>query len=331
MVPPMSLMSPMPPAPQPFAPPLLPLQQSPVYHAALTRIGAQASLHALSGEAVLIVTRCLPVIGQVALLSRPFDLSVPDLRHLRRSLMARALIVHAETPDDGDALGGAGWLRLAAPRGLAHLSLDGGAEDWLARMDGKWRNRLRHGMRQRLATCHRPFPHDPQHWLFHKDAAQQAVRGYRGLPPRLIAAMAAEAPGAVRLFTARQAGRIIAAMLFVRHGTGATYLIGWSDAAGRAASAHTLLMWQAMAALRDDGVRGIDLGLCDPRGAPGLARFKLGSGARLHPLGGTWAEIGALAPVHAGLRALASVSGARPGRAPMPPGAARCRDRVEGS
>lgn len=275
------------------------LQQSRLYASALSRLSASALWKDVPGGPVLAVTRRVPVMGRIALISRPGPDLPGDLRHM---LGVQALIVNAETPAQGAALARAGFVRLAKGRTIADLSLYGTPEDWLARMDGKWRNRLRHAQRQGLEFRAAPMPPDPNHWLFHREAEQQAARGYRNLPKALLAAMAAE-PGALTLFTARSAGRIIAAMLLARHGTGASYLIGWSDATGRAASGHNLLLWQAMCVLDAAGVRTIDLGTCDGCAA-GLARFKLGSGAKARELDGTWVETGALAPLHATLRAL---------------------------
>ncbi len=306
----------------PDAPPC-PLQQSRLYHQALTRLGASPVWHDLPGGPLLAVMRRFPGRGRVALISRPGH-ALP--RNLRHSLGVQALIVNAETPEQGAALAQAGFLRLAGGRTIADLSLDGTPADWLARMDGKWRNRLRHAERQGLAVTVAPLPPDPNHWVLHREAEQQAARGYRNLPKALMTAMAAE-PGALTLFTARASGRIIAAMLFARHGTGASYLIGWSDAAGRAASAHNLLLWRAMADLREGGVRAIDLGTCDSH-ALGLARFKLGSGAQARTLGGTWAETGALAPLHATLRALRRSGAASPDTGRKTPAGRPCTDRA---
>jgi hypothetical protein len=286
----------------PDAPAPLPLQQSPLYHTALTRIGADVVRHDLPCGAALVVRRRLPGLGRVALVSRAAlgDGSVG--RGLRHALGARVLIVNAETPGCAAGLHRAGFLRLATPQSIARLSLAGSGDDWLSRMEGKWRNRLRHAQRGGLDLAQAPLPPDPQHWLLHKDAAQQAARGYRNLPPALIVAMA-KTPGALCLITARHGGRCVAAMLFAHHGSTASYLIGWSHAQGRKLSAHNLSLWQAMGDLAGRGARWIDLGLCDRRAAPGLARFKLGSGAVARDLGGTWADVGPLAPLHAGLRA----------------------------
>ncbi|MDO9499733.1 GNAT family N-acetyltransferase, partial [Falsiroseomonas sp.] len=92
---------------------------------------------------------------------------------------------------------------------------------------------------------------------------------------------------ALRLWQWRQGGRARAMMCFVRHGDWATYHLGHADAAARAAGAHRVLLWQAALALRAEGVRVLDLGDINTEDAPGLARFKLGTGAELHQLGPT--------------------------------------------
>lgn len=300
-----------------LAPHPLPLQQSPLYHAALSRIGVDAARHDLPGGAALVVRRRLPALGKVALLSRAALGDGPTGRGLRHALGARVLIVNAETPGCAAGLHRAGFLRLAAPQMIARVALAGTEDDWLSRMDGKWRNRLRHAQRGGLVIAQGPLPPDPQHWLLHKDAAQQAARGYRNLPPALILAMA-QSPGALHLVSARHGGRCVAAMLFAHHGSTASYLIGWSDAQGRKLSAHNLILWEAMGDLARRGAGWIDLGLCDQRAAPGLARFKLGCGAVARDLGGTWGDVGLFAPLHAGLRGLRASLPRRATDAPAP-------------
>jgi hypothetical protein len=155
-------------------------------------------------------------------------------------------------------------------------------------MTAKWRNRLRHGLRQGVRVTCAPVPPTPRHWLFAAEALSARTLGYRPMSPAIIAAIAAARPGTARLFVARKTGGPVAAMLFLRHGRCATYQIGWSTRAGRACSAGNLLLWRAMIELGAAGCDRIDLGLADPEQDPGLARFKRGSGALLRPLGGTW-------------------------------------------
>jgi hypothetical protein len=47
------------------------------------------------------------------------------------------------------------------------------------------------------------------------------------------------------------------------------------------------MLFQAAVALREEGVRWLDLGSVDSERALGLARFKLGTGAGLKRLGAT--------------------------------------------
>ncbi len=76
-------------------------------------------------------------------------------------------------------------------------------------------------------------------------------------------------------------------MLFVLHPPHASYHIGWAGDPGRATHAHNLILWQAMGALAADGITALDLGLVETDTAPGLARFKIGAGACVRPLGAT--------------------------------------------
>ena len=80
----------------------------------------------------------------------------------------------------------------------------------------------------------------------------------------------------------------VAAMLFLRHGRLASYYIGWADEAGRKLNAHNRLLWQAMVALRQQGVTDLDLGGINTHDLPGISRFKLGTGGRVLTLAGTY-------------------------------------------
>lgn len=91
----------------------------------------------------------------------------------------------------------------------------------------------------------------------------------------------------MRLWEWRQAGAFSAGMAFVVHGQSATYHLGWASQASKAVGVHGLMLMRAAEALRAEGVRWLDLGSVDTEAAPGLARFKLGTGAELRRLGAT--------------------------------------------
>lgn len=269
---------------------LAPLPQSALWARAAAMLGAgiRPLPHPLGGFAI---ERRLPVLGPAAMISRgPRALTRARAAGLRAALGARHLVIHAETPEDGTLLAEAGFRQIAAPRWIAEVTLSPNPADMGARLRQKFRNRLRHAMGAGLIVTRRPLPADPRHWILRAEAQDARRLGYRPLPPAMIAALAAARPGAGQLFTAYLAGQRVAAMLFLRHGRAATYQISWSRPEGRAVSAGTLLMWRAMLQLQAMGVDQIDLGAADPRQAPGLARFKRGTGARLRPLGGSWLD-----------------------------------------
>lgn len=78
-----------------------------------------------------------------------------------------------------------------------------------------------------------------------------------------------------------------AAMGFVVHWVAATYHIGWASPAARARGVHGVKLTRAAEALWSEGVKSLDLGSVNDEEAPGLAHFKLGTGARLVRLGPT--------------------------------------------
>lgn len=78
-----------------------------------------------------------------------------------------------------------------------------------------------------------------------------------------------------------------AAMAVVVHGTSATYHLGWGAEAARSKGVHGLMLTHVAEGLAAEGVRWLDLGSVDSERAPGLARFKLGTGAKLRRLGST--------------------------------------------
>lgn len=296
-----------------FAPPPpetpVPLQQSGVFNLALLRMGVDLSHHALPGGSATVLMRRIRGLGLTGVVSRgpvwsdyPDHVRITGLAEMRQALDLRHLFISPETEEDGQALSQAGFVQVARPVDQARLSLEGDPEDWRRRMDQKWRNRLNHGQRQGLVVERHDLPPRADHWLFRADQAQQKHRHFRNLPHGVLAEMARVEPGSVQLFIARADREPVAAMLFLRHGTMATYQIGWSTPEGKAMSAHNLLMWHAMEALADRGHHWIDLGILNPKKTPGIDRFKMGTGAEVARMGGSWLHSAWGRPFHAYLR-----------------------------
>ncbi|OUS37534.1 GNAT family N-acetyltransferase [Rhodobacterales bacterium 56_14_T64] len=181
-----------------------------------------------------------------------------------------------------------GAVPLMSPAQVAQLDLTAPKEERRAALHQKWRNRLKHAESQNLRVTRQNMPLDPAHWLLQADAKQQGKRGYRNWPLDLTMAYVHENPSKAKLFQAFDGKEVIAAVLVLCHGTSATYHISHTTDQGRALSAHNLLMWKIMNWLAAKNYQQLDLGLINTEDAAGLARFKLGTGAQMQNLGGTW-------------------------------------------
>ncbi|QAX31735.1 GNAT family N-acetyltransferase [Leisingera sp. NJS204] len=265
-------------------PPLRALQQSPEFARALMACGQDPLLL----EGTLVLQRRLPGGLRLAMVNRA-DLSNPAplmaaLR--RRGLGHTPLILSPETP--APQLARLGAVPLVTPAHAALWDLTGTPDQRRAALHQKWRNRLNHGESQGLRLTRQNLPHDVRHWLFAADAKQQTARGYRSWPIALTLAYARENKGQAKLFQAFEGKDHVAAILILTHGSSATYHIAHTTARGKQLSAHPMLMWEAASWLANKGICRLDLGLIDTSRAAGLARFKLGTGAKAHRLGGTW-------------------------------------------
>jgi hypothetical protein len=200
----------------------------------------------------------------------------------------------------GAALAGRGLVPLVTGRTEAVMDLSRGPLALRAGLSAKWRNRLVHGEGAGLhvtigAAGGGEFGADwgtDIDWLAAGAAAQARARRHGGLPPAFTQAWLAAGGGAM-LAVARgaaagaKAAGPLAAMLFLRHGMAATYHLGLTTPEGRAAEAHRLLLWRAALALAEAGVLALNLGDIATDLNPGLARFKLGTGATAQRLGAT--------------------------------------------
>ncbi|MDP2082679.1 GNAT family N-acetyltransferase [Pseudotabrizicola sp.] len=259
-------------------------QQSAAYAMAAQATGAQmdvANLVEAGGQSLAQVQTLrrgpLQVVLRGPVWTVPLDVATRHraLRKLART--TRALIVLPE-----QSAAGLGIIPLMTPRHVALWDLSPEPADLRAAMAGKWRNALRAAERRQLKVT--LAPPRALHDLVEAEARQRASRHYVALPPRFTRAIP---QNALRLWHWRQAGCRHASMCFVRHGSWATYHLGHADLIARESGAHRVMLWHAALALRAEGVTTLDLGDVNSEDAPGLARFKLGTGAALHRLGAT--------------------------------------------
>jgi hypothetical protein len=252
------------------------LMQDPAFAAALRMCGQQT--HCLASGLIVLERR----IAGLSLLMLPRATPPGDLPHQLRAcgLHRCPLILSPETPCPVPHA-----RRIAAPRSLLQLDLGDDTPARRARLHPKWRNQLGRAEGGPLRIRHTALP--PNHPLLDAEETQSRTRRYRNWPRALTAAFATVAPRQTHLFTATLQGHAVAHMLFLTHGSRATYHIGHTTPEGRVHHAHNLILWQAMAHLARTGHTALDLGLAQADTA-GLARFKRRTGARPHQTGGTW-------------------------------------------
>ena len=171
------------------------------------------------------------------------------------------------------------------------LDLQQPEADLRAALDGKWRNRLVRAERLPGLQVHVRASLKEAQWLLERENLQRQRRGFHALPTDFVQAFIAshaDRSAAFAVASAVQGRQTLGAMLFLRHGSGATYHIGWADDEGRRLNVHNLLLWQSMLWLRAQGVARLDLGGVNTRALPGISRFKLGAGGQTLTLAGTY-------------------------------------------
>ena len=257
----------------------LPLQQSSAFGTALTLMGRHVKRVPMPGAAPVLAIRRFGV--SFAPRGPVWDTPCPQT--LRRAALR---LINAESPSP--VYRQAGYRQIMTGAYVAEIDLRGAAQDRLARAKGKWRNAWRKSQGTKLQVKQTRFDPALHDWLLREDEAQQRAKRFRTLPHDLIRAYAVAAPGDVVVFTAVMKHDVVAAMLFLRHGPVATYHLGWAGPGGRKTNAHYALLVAACDHFAAARATRLDLGTVDTDNAPGLARFKIGSGARIRPLGGTW-------------------------------------------
>ena len=260
---------------------LLPLQQHPNFARALRRIGAPVHVIDVAGAHPVHVIRRFGVNYAAR---GPVWREEPNAQTLRA---ARLRLINSNGADT-HALYAAGFRQVMTPATVAELPIFPDHCQMITRMQAKWRNIWRRAQDTPLVFSHRPFHAEKHAWLLHADLAQQKRKSFRALPHGIIHGYPAQD---TRIWQAHLDGEPAAGMLFLRHGNIATYHLGYAGMTGRKYGAHHAMLMQAAHWFAQQDVTQIDLGLLDTENTPGLARFKIGSGAVAHKLGGTWLRL----------------------------------------
>lgn len=157
-----------------------------------------------------------------------------------------------------------------------------------ARLKQKWRNRLAVAERSNLRIELAPRGKWVD-WVIEQADALRAKKGFEAPPAAFVSRLAElKAARECLVAVALDKREPVAGALFLRHGRDATYYVASSSDAGRKRNAANLVLWRAACALKESGVRILDLGVVETERSAGLARFKLGTGAEPFELAGTY-------------------------------------------
>lgn len=261
-----------------------PLVQSSAFERTCQRLGVSVTRVSQGDNTGLVQSRRLPVLGPFHLVSRgpiAVDPSAFDqLIHSIRRQFRGPLVVNA--PASMHQVGG---VKIASGADIATIPMH--APDVMrARLHQKWRNQLRKSEASPLIVTDQALDPLRHKWFLQAEAAQQKSRKYRSYPTGFLLAFAAANKGQARLYSASLEGQPVAGMLILKHGRMATYQAGITTPEGRETCAHNRLLWQVMCDLQKRQITRLDLGRADL--SPGLRRFKLGAGAEVETLGGSF-------------------------------------------
>lgn len=273
------------------------LQQHPFFGAALAGMGQPLAVVTLPGHgtAQVLSRRMRPFRKPLKLVSRgPYWPELPSAALQYEAITTLrdqgVRVINAEDTSP-QIMRAAGFRQIMTPASIGVLQLGHGPDVRRNLMSMKWRNALRKAETQNLRIEVRPYHHGIDKWVLDENEKQQMAKGFRALPSEVTQAFAIMNKGEVMIVTAARHAVPIAAMIFLRHGSVATYHVGWSSLEGRARNAHNLCLACAADQLEQDGVKLLDMGAIDTCSAPGLARFKIGVGAQVKQLGGTWLHL----------------------------------------
>jgi hypothetical protein len=262
----------------------LPLQQHPHFASALNRMGRDVRFIDVEDAAPVLTVN---LFGQRMTSRGPLWQGAPRPAALRK---AGLRLVNLDRPYEA-AMPGAGFRRIMTHAHVAELDLTTTPQARQSTMKPKWRNAWRYAQNSNLRVIEARYDAIDHAWLLKQDQANQRAKRFRSMPHALVNAYATSQPQSVRVLAGYVQDTPIAAMLFLLHGAVATYHIGWTDAVGRSLNAHHRMIITAADLFAERGCSRLDLGSIDTENAPGLARFKIGTGAGVRPLGGTWVRL----------------------------------------
>ena len=162
------------------------------------------------------------------------------------------------------------------------LDLEPDLDTLRANLKKRWRYELRKGEAEDLKI---EWSDEGKHfgWLMNEYGRDKDARGYDGASVNTMVALASEFSRGKNLLigTALLEGRPIASILILNHGRSATYQVGYTSDKGRDKRAHYVLLWEALARLKEKNINAFDLGGVNDESAKGVKIFKEGLGGKL--------------------------------------------------
>ena len=151
----------------------------------------------------------------------------------------------------------------------------------------KWRNALNKAERAPIELRSGPDDHLLDVFIESQQAFYAARRMKPALDENLLRHLQSSLPPShkLRIFAVFENGSSIASALFASYGEKCEYLAGNSTQRGRQVNAGQLLLWNALAEYKNDGIKVMDLGGFDPERTPkGIYNFKRGLNGEFYRL-----------------------------------------------
>lgn len=202
----------------------------------------------------------------------------------------RFMVVTPEVPE-GQVHGLRPVRRIMSGMSTVMLDLRPSLTDLRAQLDRRWRHRLVGGEASAMVIQRVGSNAGQYRWLLDAEMQQRTDKKLDGLPLTFFDeyVQSRKQPSKNILTLRADLGRDrIAAMMFLIHGEAATYYVGWTSGKGREMHAHNLILWKGIEALRERGIRMLDLGGVNTIRSAGIARFKMSTGGKVLTLAGSY-------------------------------------------
>ena len=149
-------------------------------------------------------------------------------------------------------------------------------DQWLKDMLQRWRYQLNKAHKQNLDIKEAEVDSDAFEDFLESYKVFKKNTKFSGPSAPFLRALCQNMTGHVSFLQAHDENGPIASILVITHGQTATYLAGITTDAGRQKGGHNILLWRVMHDLKAKGVKKLDLGGVNMKGALGVTRFKEG-------------------------------------------------------